>query len=112
MVEEKRFFPRQFQSEIVHVDILKASNEKIETSIRYEGAMKDISPHGIRLHGKHKLEKDALLEIIVEFETDHSKFSLSGNVKWVTVTTENEYVAGLELNESGSLDLASWKEKF
>jgi len=112
MVEEKRNHPRRSQNGQVHVDILTASNESIEEVIRYEGAMKDISPNGIRLHGKHPLEKNAVLELMVEFEADHSKYNLSGSVKWVTETTENEFVAGLELTENDSKDINSWRSNF
>ncbi len=112
MVEEKRNFPRQLQNEQVHVDILKASNEQIDTSIRYEGRMKDISHNGIRLHGKHPLKKDSTLELLVEFEEDHSKYNLSGCVKWVTQTTENEFVAGLELSDTDNTDILKWHQKF
>ena len=112
MIEEKRNYPRRSPNGQVHIDILKASNEKIDTRIRYEGAMKDISPNGIRLHGKHPLEKDAVLELLVEFEADHAKYSLSGSVIWVTETTENEFVAGLELADGESRDIALWREIF
>ena len=112
MVEEKRSFPRQTQSEQVHVDILKASNETIDSNVRYEGRMKDISHNGIRLHGKHPLEKNATLDLLVEFEADHAKYNLSGCVKWVTETTEHEFVAGLELSESESTDINKWHQIF
>lgn len=112
MVEEKRHYPRQIQSEQVHVDILEASNEKMDTSVRYEGRMKDISHNGIRLHGKHPLEKNATLELVVEFEADHAKYILSGCVKWVTETTEHEFVAGLELTDKDNTDIHKWHQKF
>ena len=112
MVEEKRNYPRQTQNEHVHVDILKASNETIDTSVRYEGRMKDISHNGIRLHGKHPLEKNATLELMVEFEADHAKYNLSGCVKWVTQTTEHEFIAGLELNDNENTDINKWHQKF
>lgn len=112
MVEEKRNHPRQNQNEQVHVDILKASNETIDASIRYEGRMKDISHNGIRLHGKHPLEKNATLELTVEFEADHARYNLSGCVMWVTETTEHEFVAGLELKDKDNTDIKIWHQKF
>jgi len=112
MVEEKRNHPRKTQNEQVHVDILKASNETIDTSVRYEGLMKDISHNGIRLHGKHPLKKNATLELMVEFEADHAKYNLSGSVKWVTETTEHEFVAGLELTDKDNTDIDKWHIKF
>jgi len=112
MVEEKRNFPRQPQNEQVHIDILKASNEKIDDKVRYEGRMKDISHNGIRLHGKHPLEKNAKLQMLVEFESDQAVFNISGCVKWVTETTENEFVAGLELSKTGGADIERWHNKF
>ncbi len=112
VIEEKRNFPRRMQNEQVHVDILKASNEQIDNSVRYEGLMKDISHNGIRLHGKHPLEKDAILDLLVEFEADHAKYNLTGCVKWVTETTEHEFVAGLEINDSDNTDITKWHQKF
>jgi len=111
MVEEKRNFPRHLQNDRVHVDILHASDQQIDTSVHYQGEMKDISHSGIRLHGKHPLTKDAILELLVEFETDHTKYHLFGCVKWVTVTTENEFIAGLELNDKGT-DVGRWRKQF
>ena len=112
MVEEKRNHPRQAQNEEIHVNILKASNEKVDSTIRYVGRMKDISHNGIRLHGKHPLEKNAIIELMVEFEADHAKYNLSGCVKWVTETTEHEFVAGLELNDNENTDINKWHQKF
>lgn len=111
MVEEKRSFPRYSQNGRVHVDILNADYQSANSKIRYEGTMKDISNHGIRLHGKHRLEKDSVLELLVEFEADRSRFNLSGVIRWVTQTTENEFIAGLELDKQ-SADAGKWQDKF
>jgi len=107
MNTEKRMSARRMQSGQVHVDVINATE-----NTRYEGAMKDVSKNGIRLHGKHPIEKNTMLELLVEFEQDHSQYSLLGNVKWVTETTEHEYIAGLELLESKSKDISQWQENF
>ena len=111
-MSEKRNHSRQSNSEQVHVDILKASNEDIEGKVRYEGVLRDISSNGIRLHGMHPLEKSAQLELLVEFETNHSQYHLTANVMWVTETTEHEYIAGLELDADKTIDLDSWQKRF
>ncbi|MGB0495589.1 MAG: PilZ domain-containing protein [Kangiellaceae bacterium] len=109
---EKRSHARQLTNEQIHVDILRASNEKIDDKIRYEGAMKDISSNGIRLHGKHPLEKSSQLELLVEFESNHSQYQITAKVMWVTETTEKEYIAGLELDVDKTTDLESWQKRF
>ena len=106
---EKRSSVRHLQNGQIHVDVVKSNQVK---STRYEGAMKDVSKNGIRLHGKHPIEKDTMLKLLIEFEQDHSQYSLSGNVKWVTETTEHEFIAGLELLESSSKDISQWREQF
>ncbi|PCI69041.1 MAG: hypothetical protein COA86_06245 [Kangiella sp.] len=111
-MSEKRTFTRIATIEQVHVDILKASNEKVDDKIRYEGVLKDVSSNGIRLHGKHRLEKDAQLDLLVEFESNHSQYQLTANVMWVTETTENEFIAGLELDGDKTTDLESWQKRF
>ncbi len=112
MYEEKRSHSRRSQNAQVHVDLVKASNESIQTAIRFEGSMWDFSSNGIRLHGKHLIIKDANVELLVEFESDHFKYSLMGDVKWVTETTEHEFIAGVELDQSNSPDINKWQEKF
>lgn len=109
MNNEKRRSIRRSQSGQVHVDVSEAG---VRDSHRYEGAMKDISKNGIRLHGKHPIEKDTMLKLVIEFEQDHSQYSLAGSVKWVTETTEHEFIAGLELQESNSKDISEWREQF
>lgn len=110
MVNEQRCQSRYDLADQVHVDILYASNEEITEKIRYEGTIKDVSSNGIRLHGKHRLEKDATLDLSVELEKDHSVFNLSGMIKWVTSTTENEYIAGLKLVNNA--DISRWQGHF
>lgn len=112
MVTEKRAFPRLAQHGQVHVDLLKESNKKNDASIRYEGAMRDISPNGIRLHGKHPLEIGSELELLVELEDNHTQYNVSGRVKWVTETTEHEFVAGIELMQNNSQDFIDWHNSF
>lgn len=109
MLEEKRGHRRRSLDSQIHIDLIKASNE---TSVRYEGSMWDFSASGIRVHGKHPIAKGAKLELQIEFEFDKVKFKLSGLVKWVTKTTENEYIAGLELDEACSQDIEKWHERF
>jgi Tfp pilus assembly protein PilZ len=111
MVEEKREHPRQSQQGPIHVDILEMSDQKLQSSVRFEGAMKDISQSGIRLHGKHPISRGSTLELMVEVESSRVKYSLKGNVKWVSETTEHEYVAGLEI-DADSRDFANWKNSF
>ena len=112
MFKEKRTHSRRSQNAQVHIDLVKASNESIKTAIRFEGSMWDFSASGIRLHGKHLIVKDASVELLVEFEVDHSTYSLIGDVKWVTETTEHEFIAGVELDQSHSPDINKWQEKF
>lgn len=111
-MSEKRSHPREVTNEQVHVDIVNASNENIDDSIRYEGALRDVSRDGIRLHGKHRLEKSTQLDLLVEFESNHSKYRITANVMWVTETTENEFIAGLELDAEKTTDLQSWQKRF
>jgi hypothetical protein len=68
-MSEKRVYPREAIVEQVHVDILQASNEMIKDKIRYEGVLIDVSSHG-----KHRLEKSAQLDLLVEFESNHSEY--------------------------------------
>jgi len=112
MMEEKRSSVRRSENGAVHVDVLAVSDQASNSIIRYEGSMRDISLNGIRLHGKHALEKGSILELLVELESNDSKYNLSGNVKWVTETTENEFVAGLELVEGKSSDISAWQAIF
>ena len=109
MNTEKRSSARRSQSGQIHVDVVGANGSE---RTRYEGAMKDISKTGVRLHGKHPIEKNAMLELLIEFEQDHSQYNLSGSVKWVTETTESEFIAGLELQESISKDISLWRKQF
>ncbi|MFT6733437.1 MAG: hypothetical protein ACJAS9_001624 [Polaribacter sp.] len=48
-MSEKRVYPREATVELVHVDILQASNETIKDKTRYEGVLIDVSSNGIRL---------------------------------------------------------------
>jgi Tfp pilus assembly protein PilZ len=111
MVEEKRGYPRQTQQGPIHVDILEISDQNLKSSVRFEGAMKDISQSGIRLHGKHPISMGAILDLVVEVEASHQKYALKGNVKWVSETTEHEYVAGLEI-DTDSRDFLNWTKSF
>jgi hypothetical protein len=112
MTEEKRIYPRQSKNGQVHVDVLNTESGAQAESVRYEGAMRDVSQNGIRLHGKHPIEKGANLSLVVEFESNHQHYTLSGSVRWVTETTEHEFVAGLELSDSVSTDIESWRRIF
>jgi len=107
-MEEKRSSVRRLEKGTVHVDVMATP----DSVIRYEGSMRDISLNGIRLHGKHPIEKNTTIDMLVEIESTDSKYNLSGNVKWVTETTENEFVAGLELIEGKDADMVAWKTIF
>ena len=111
MVEEKRGYPRQSQQGPIHVDILDMSDQNLKSTVRFEGAMKDISKSGIRLHGKHPISMGSTLDLVVEVESSRVKYSLKGNVKWVSETTEHEYVAGLAI-DAESQDFSNWKKSF
>jgi Tfp pilus assembly protein PilZ len=108
MNTEKRKSNRRSCKGQVHVD----ATESGKHSYRYEGAMRDISINGVRLHGKHPIEIGAKLKLLIELEQNNSQYSLSGSVKWVTETTEHEFIAGLELQESNSKDILQWREQF
>ena len=108
MMKEKRSSARRMENGAIHVDVLSTP----DSTIRYEGSMRDISLNGIRLHGKHPIQQNSIIDMRVELELTNSKYSLSGSVKWVTETTENEFVAGLELLEGKNADLAAWKAIF
>ena len=112
MTDEKRVYPRQSQNGQVHVDVIRAEDGENDGAIRYEGAMRDVSQNGIRLHGKHPIEKGANLSLVVEFESNNKHYSLAGSVRWVTETTEHEFIAGLELTDAESKDIESWRNIF
>ncbi len=111
MATEKRGYPRQSEQGPIHVDVLEISDQSLAESVRFEGAMKDLSRSGIRLHGKHPISQGSTLQLLVEVESKQSKFHLKGNVKWVSETTEHEFVAGLEITED-SQDLNDWQQSF
>ncbi len=111
MVEEKRGYPRQSQQGPIHVEILEISDQQLESSVKFEGAMKDVSQSGIRLHGKHPISMGATLDLVVEIESSQSKYTLKGDVKWVSETTEHEFVAGLEI-AADSQDFSNWRKNF
>ena len=111
MTEEKRSYPRRAQEGPVHVDITQISNQQLDELVRFEGAMRDISQSGIRLHGKHPLAQGARLDLLVEIESLKTKYKLHGSVRWVSETTEHEFVAGLEI-DSGSVDFTNWQQCF
>ena len=112
MFQEKRTTVRTEKNAAVHVDVISTSGDTLGQKIRYEGSTRDISQQGIRLHGKHSIKKGSILDMFVELEADHSHYRLKGDVKWVTETTEHEYVAGLQLIEGESTDFSEWKEHF
>lgn len=111
MTEEKRAFQRLSKNGLVHVDVTQISNEELDSLVRFEGVMKDISELGIRLHGKHPLSKGAKLDLRVQIDSNDSKYNLQGAVKWVSETTEHEFVAGLEI-DFNSQDFKAWQKSF
>ena len=110
MTDERRKSIRISQREIVQVELV-IENTNIPP-LFFECSSRDFSKQGIRLHGHHPLERDIDVNLMVHMESENRNFNLSGTIKWVTETTEKEYLAGLYLSDSNDTDIDEWHMLF
>ena len=110
MVEERRKHNRTPQEELVKVDVV--SDEKPSESMVFECNSRDFSEKGIRLHGHQKLDLHSHVNLVVHMSEHKQDYSLAGTIKWVTETTEHEILAGIELSDGQTTDLAKWQSLF
>ncbi|MDQ7050775.1 MAG: PilZ domain-containing protein [Enterobacterales bacterium] len=112
MQHEKRSHARQNPETSIIFTIDNTVDGIQQAEIRLEGKSKDISATGLRIHGKHAVEKGQQIKLWVEIAQASHKFQLVATVKWVTQTTEDEFVAGLEIDEDKSEDHLEWLAQF
>ena len=110
MIEERRKHIRESRQEKVIVNVITCEKESKEIS--FECLSKDFSAKGVRLHGHQGLDLNTKVNMIVHLLSHKRDYSLAGQVKWVTETTENEQLAGVELLDMEGFDLAHWQELF
>lgn len=110
MTAERRQHTRLPKQEHVQVDV---TTEGIPTSADvFDCSSRDFSLRGVRLHGDHAIDLGSRVDLTVHMKSDGKDYQLSGKVKWVTVTTENEHLAGVELLENESADMEKWRALF
>jgi len=112
MQREKRSHARQNPEASIIFTIDNTSESGQQAEIKLEGKSKDISATGLRIHGKHAVEKGQQVKLWVEIDQSSHKYHLVATVKWVTQTTEDEFVAGLEIDEDKSEDHLEWLAQF
>ncbi len=112
MQHEKRNHARKNPEASVIFTIDSESESGQASEIRLEGQSKDISATGLRIHGKHRVEIGQQIKLWVEIKQDFHKYHLVAMVKWVTETTEGEFIAGLEIDEEKSEDHLDWLTQF
>jgi len=112
MQQEKRSHARQKPEANVIFTIDNALDGNQHADIKLEGKSKDISATGLRIHGKHAIEKGQYIKLWVDIPQTSHKYHLVATVKWVTQTTEAEFIAGLEIDEEKSEDHLEWLAQF
>lgn len=110
MNEERRQHTRLPRQEHVKVDVV---TEGVPTSAEvFDCSSRDFSLRGVRLHGDHPIDLGSQVDMIVHMKSEKTDYRLTGKVKWVTVTTENEHLAGVELSIDTSKDIQQWQSLF
>lgn len=110
MTEERRQHTRLPRQEHVKVDVI---TDGVPTSAEvFDCSSRDFSLRGVRLHGDHPIDLGSHVDMTVHMKATETDYRLTGKVKWVTVTTENEHLAGVELSEESSKDIADWQGLF
>ncbi|TQV86855.1 PilZ domain-containing protein [Aliikangiella coralliicola] len=106
MTDERRRAIRISRQETVKVELV-IEDSNIPPLV-FECNSRDFSRQGIRLHGRQPLEKDIDVNLMVHLQEEQKDLNLVGTIKWVTETTEKEYLAGLQLSESSDTDIGEW----
>jgi len=109
MVDEKRLSSRKESDETVRVKVI--TDKPLEHK-DFQCRISDLSDSGLRLFGEVPLQQGMTLGLLVEVKGQPRRYTLNGKVQWITSTTENEYIAGIELIESPVSDYNVWKELF
>ena len=110
MTSERRQHTRLPRQEHVKVDVV---TDGVPTSAEvFDCSSRDFSLRGIRLHGDHPIDLGSHVDMTVHMKATKTDYHLTGKVKWVTVTTENEHLAGVELVDTSSEDMTKWQSLF
>ena len=109
MSVEKRQQSRQKTDNAVKVKVITDATLKDNNFLC---RISDLSNTGLRLYGDAPLEVGMTLGLLVELKDKPRKYTLNGVVQWVTGTTQNEYIAGIQLIESPVSDYEVWQEFF
>ncbi len=109
MVAEKRLNLRTESDETVRVKVI--TDKPLEHK-DFRCRISDLSATGLRLFGEVPLQQGMTLGLLVEVKGQPRRYTLNGKVQWITSTTENEFIAGIELMESPVSDYKVWRELF
>jgi hypothetical protein len=109
---EKRAYARKVANTPVHVAVLPEAESISPHIIDFDCLTRDLSPEGLRLHGKEGLKKDSLVHLKVAFEDSEQPLTLMGKVVWSTETTEHEHICGLHLTDAPNTDFDLWQARF
>ncbi|MCO7225318.1 PilZ domain-containing protein [Pleionea sp. CnH1-48] len=103
---------RYRREELVFIEVLSSSAEQHDGLI-VKCSTRDISATGLKVQSSYPLKVNSLLELLVEFKDDSSRFLLTGEVRWCDqIDDMPTYLCGFEIIEAEHSDIHSWRTQF
>ncbi len=112
MKDDKRRQIRYAKEEVIFVEVLAASDRSKSDSVMLECTTRDISRDGLKIKAKYQFSVDAILELLILFESGGYQFLLTASVKWLEKISDTEYLAGFEIIEAEHSDFVIWRNMF
>ena len=109
---EKRGEPRIYNEVAVFVETFSApSGETRHASIVISKTL-DMSANGLQVIMDTPINLGSILQICVEFTGEDERYSLVGEVRWVSKTRfDRHFLVGFQLLESDHSHIENWKHK-
>ncbi len=110
--EERRSTERMQRSEAAKIKVLTCDESSL-VGRQFVGQTVDISPDGIRLHFAECLPLDSEVELCIALQGMPCTFYLKGHIRHCSAVDDGKrYLYGIEINDSPSADVLSWKALF
>ena len=109
--DDRRIGIRHSRNEVVHVEIVSTSHDRLDLGEVISCATVDVSSTGLQITMDHKLPEGAILDLCVELEGIPKQFFLTAEVRWNRDVNEGMRI-GFKLFDGEQTDIETWRELF
>ncbi|MBL4867573.1 MAG: PilZ domain-containing protein [Pseudomonadales bacterium] len=109
--DDRRVGVRHIRQEVVHVEIVSTSHDRLDMGEVISCATVDVSSTGLQITMDHRLPEGAILDLCVELKGIPKQFFLTAEVRWNQTVNEGVRV-GFKIFDGEQTDIDTWTGLF